>query len=129
MSGGRKDYAVLTSLAMREEAEIAAAALRANGIDAFIGNSEMATMHWGTVQAMGGLQIMVPASRLTEAKDFLRERLSEAAEDDEEGYDPARRKDRWKAWVLLIWIAGPIAAGILIVIAMRILAAVQSLQG
>jgi hypothetical protein len=127
MSGERSDYAVLISLATREEAEVAAAALRADGIDAFVGNSEMANMHWGTVQAMGGLQIMVPARLLPEAKDVLNRRLNDAAEDQDEGYDPSKRKDRWKAWVLLIWVLGPIAALLVIGFAVRIFAIAQDL--
>ena len=128
MSDERRDYAVLVSLSTREEAEVAAAALRADGVDAFVGNAEMANTHWGTVQAMGGLQIMVPARMLAEAKNILRERLSDVAEeDDDEGYDPSKRKDRWKAWVLLIWVVGPIAAVIVIGFAMRLLAIVQGL--
>lgn len=127
MSDERRDYEVLVSLSTREEAEVAAAALRADGIDAFVGNAEMANMHWGTVQAMGGLQIMVPARMLAEAKAILRDRLSVARDDDDEGYDPSKRKDRWKAWVLLIWIVGPVAAAIVIAIAMRLLAIMQGL--
>ncbi|HEX5007079.1 MAG TPA: DUF2007 domain-containing protein [Hyphomonadaceae bacterium] len=125
----RRDYEVLISLASREEAEVAAAALRAEGVDAFVGNAEMANMHWGTVQAMGGLQIMVPARMLSEARTILRDRVNEAADDDEAAYDPSKRKDRWKAWVLLIWVLGPVAVVILIAVAGRLLAIVQDLFG
>ena len=126
MSDERRDYAVLVSLSTREEAEVAAAALRADGVDAFVGNAEMANTHWGTVQAMGGLQIMVPARMLSEAKNILRERLS-VADDDEEGYDPSKRKDRWKAWVLLIWVVGPLVGIIVIGFATRLLEIAQNL--
>ena len=121
MSDERRDYEILISLASREEAEVAASALRAEGIDAFVGNAEMANMHWGTVQAMGGLQIMVPARMLSEARNSLRERVCEVANDDDEGYDPSKRKDRWKAWVLLIWIVGPALLAIVIGIVPRLL--------
>ncbi len=105
----RKDYAVLISLATREEAEVAASALRAEGVDAFIGNSETANMHWGLTQAMGGLQIMVPAAQINRAKMLLQNRIEESATGDEdEPYDPGRRRDRWKAWILFVLVGGPL---------------------
>lgn len=99
MSGERKDYAVLISLATREEAEVAAAALRADGIDAFIGNSNHAYTNWGYILALNGLQILVPRSRIEEAKQSLRERIMENACDGED--EIALRRDRWKLWILM----------------------------
>ena len=55
MSEDKRDYAVLISLAMREEAEVAAAALRADGIDAFVGNAHHANVDWLYTLALGGL--------------------------------------------------------------------------
>jgi uncharacterized membrane protein YphA (DoxX/SURF4 family) len=79
---------------------------------------------------MGGLQLMVPARFLSEARDVLRARMTDAAEDvDEEGYEPGRRRDRWKAWILLIWILGPIAALLVIGLATRLIAIVHGLIG
>jgi hypothetical protein len=47
MSDERRDYAILVRLYMREEAEVMASALRAEGIDAFIGNSTGVTsLRW-----------------------------------------------------------------------------------
>jgi hypothetical protein len=100
----RRDYAVLISLSMREEAEVAAAALRADGIDAFIGNSNHAYTNWGYVIALGGLQILVPHQRLAEAKSSLRERIRENAEASFE--DRVGRRDKWKIWVLAVGFYG-----------------------
>jgi hypothetical protein len=94
----RRDYAVLISLAAREEAEVAAAALRADGIDAFIGNSNHSRMDWFYVFALGGLQIMVPRQELLAAKTALLKRISENAEAFRE--DRIGRRDRWKIWVI-----------------------------
>jgi hypothetical protein len=121
VSEERRDYAVLTSLSTREEAEVAAAALRAGGIDAIVGNAETANMHWGLVQAMGGLQILVPSVSLAEARRFLRDRLKSVSESEDDDYDPSKRKDRWKAWVLLVWILGPMAVLVLLVLGARLL--------
>ena len=110
MTEERKDYSVLIALATREEADVAASALRADGIDAFLGNVHHATAQWGGVQAMGGVQIMAPSSRLGDAKELLRGRLKDWSEEPDE--EPAPRRDRWKAWVLLAFILGPLAVAV-----------------
>jgi hypothetical protein len=110
MTEERKDYSVLISLATREEADVAASALRADGIDAFLGNVHHATAQWGGVQALGGIQIMVPSSRLIDAKELLRGRLKDWSEESAE--EPAPRRDRWKAWVLLAFVLGPLAVAL-----------------
>ena len=97
MTEERKDYAVLISLATREEAEVAAAALRADGIDAFLGNANHAGVEWFYVHAFGGVQIMVPRSKLEDAKTILQQRIREHASDHPE--DRVGRRDRWKIWV------------------------------
>ena len=56
MADERLDYAVLISLLMREEAEVMASALRAEGIDAFLGNLHQASWNWGYVIAFGMVQ-------------------------------------------------------------------------
>ena len=104
MSGERKDYAVLISLMTREEAEIAAGALRADGVDAFIGNSNHAYTEWLCTVAFGGLQILVPRSQVDEAKNLLRERITANADAYPE--DRVRRRDRWKLWMLLAGFYG-----------------------
>jgi hypothetical protein len=101
----RLDYAVLIALAGREEAEVVASALRADGIDAFIGNSNHAYVEWLLVPAFNGLQIMVPRQKLAEAKNLLRERIKDFAADDD-GAEPAIRRDRWRSWIgagLMLW--------------------------
>jgi hypothetical protein len=109
-SGG--DYAILVSLSTREEAEVAAAALRAQGVDAFLGNDHHASvMTLGGVQALGGMQVMVPRSQLSEAKELLRSRLKEWA-DGEDDEAPTGRRDRWKAWLLLAMLFAPLLIGI-----------------
>lgn len=99
MAEERLDYAVLISLSMREEAEVMASALRAEGIDAFIGNLHHATWDWGHVIALGGLQVLVPRQKLAEARQVIRERISEAAANPEG--EPVGRRDRWKAWAVI----------------------------
>lgn len=97
MSGGR-DYAILASLSMREEAEVVASALRADGIDAFVGNAHHANVDWGYTLALGGLQVLVPRQKLDEARDAIRERVREAAMADDG--EPVRRRDRYKVWLV-----------------------------
>ena len=99
MSDERRDYAILVQLYMREEAEVMASALRAEGIDAFIGNSQHAYFNWHYVIALGGLQVMVPRNRIDEAKAALRVRWQEAAENPEG--EPVKRRDRWKLWLVI----------------------------
>jgi hypothetical protein len=106
MADERRDYAVLISLMMREEAEVAAAALRADGIDAFIGNTNHSYFNWFHVLALGGLQVMVPRGKQAEAKRLRRERISENA--GVELDEPVQRRDRWKAWLIGAWLYGPI---------------------
>jgi hypothetical protein len=101
VSEERRDYAVLISLAMREEAEVAAAALRADGIDAFIGNFHHAAIEWGIVPALGGVQVLVPSASLATAREALRDRISYDTPAD---YEPAPRRDRYKAWLALGWL-------------------------
>lgn len=96
----RLDYAVLISLMTREEAEVMAGALRADGIDAFLGNTNHAGINWFQLIALGGLQVMVPRARLADAKEAVRDRLREHAHDHPE--DRVRRHDRWKLWVTVI---------------------------
>jgi hypothetical protein len=69
-----RSYAVLVTLTMREEAEVAAAALRADGIDAFVPDRSHAGMTWFYVLALGAWQIFVPRQKLAEAKSLLQER-------------------------------------------------------
>jgi hypothetical protein len=107
MSEERRDYAVLISLAMREEAEVVAGALRADGIDAFIGNSNHAYVEWLLTPALGGLQILVPRARLADAKNFLRERIRENSEVD--AAEVAVRRDHWKGWLGIAMLLGPFA--------------------
>jgi hypothetical protein len=101
MGEGRVDYAVLISLMMREEAEIASGALRADGIDAFIGNSNHANSEWLLAPAFNGLQVLVPRQKLAEAKNLLRERIRENAAQDDADNERARRRDHWKMWLSL----------------------------
>jgi hypothetical protein len=95
----RQGYAVLVSLYTREEAEVMASALRAEGIDAFVGNRHHANVDWGWTIAPGGLQVMVPADRFDDAKAAMRTRWREALENPEG--DPVRRRDRWKVWLVM----------------------------
>ena len=106
MSDGHRGYSVLISLATKEEADVAASALRADGVDAFVGNEHHAAIEWGLVHAFGGVQVMVPAARREQAKRLLQARLAEAAcWTDPEGDEPALRRDRYKAWLAGGWMA------------------------
>ena len=96
----RLDYAVLISLMTREEAEVMAGALRADGIDAFLGNTNHAGINWFQLIALGGLQVMVPRARLADAKEAVRERLRENVDAFPE--ERVRRRDRWKLWVTVV---------------------------
>jgi len=99
MSDGRRDYAILASLSMREEAEVVASALRADGIDAFVGNAHHANVDWGYTIALGGMQVLVPREKLDEAREAIRERVSEAAKADDG--EPVRRRDHYKVWLVI----------------------------
>lgn len=105
-------YSTVSSFSTLEEANIAAAALRAGGVPASLGNEHSATTNWTTIMAMNGIQVMVPTSMLAQARSVLNERAawgSQDAEDPEdEPYEPPRRKDQWKARILLLWLLGPI---------------------
>ncbi len=101
MSEERLDYAILISLAMREEAEVMASALRAEGIDAFVGNADHANVDWGWTLALGGMQVFVPRAKIQEAKDAIRGRITEAAEHPDPEAEPTRRRDHWKVWALM----------------------------
>lgn len=108
MSDDRRDYAILISLAMREEAEVVASALRADGVDAFVGDANHASMNWTYALALGGLQIFVPRQKLAEAKSLLQERIRENADRDSE--ERIGRRDRWKIWLFGVWVYGPLLA-------------------
>jgi hypothetical protein len=101
----RLDYAVLISLYTREEAEVMASALRADGIDAFIGNTNHSGVNWFYLIALGGLQVMVPRLRIADAKAAVRERLRDGADNFPE--EKIERRGRWKAWVTLGLMVGP----------------------
>jgi hypothetical protein len=100
----RLDYAILISLSMREEAEVMASALRAEGIDSFVGNRHHANYNWGQIIALGGLQVFVPRLKIDEAKDVIRTRIKEAAEHPEG--EAMGRRDRWKAWAVILGTIG-----------------------
>jgi hypothetical protein len=100
LSDERRDYAILVRLYMREEAEVMASALRAEGIDAFIGNRHHANVDWGWTIALGGLQVMAPRDRIDDAKAVLRARWQEATENPEG--EPVKRRDRWKVWLVIV---------------------------
>lgn len=101
MSGEQRDYAILISLSMREEAEVMASALRAEGTDAFVGNRHHANVDWGWTIALGGMQVFVPRAKLQEAKEAIRTRLKDAAETPDPEAEPTRRRDRWKVWAVI----------------------------
>lgn len=102
MDAEQRDYAILVSLLMREEAEVMASALRAEGIDAFVGNRHHANVDWGWTIALGGMLVFVPRARLQEAKEVIRGRIREAADTPDPEAEPTRRHDRWKIWAVMV---------------------------
>lgn len=102
MDAERRDYSILISLLMREEAEVMASALRAEGVDAFVGNTHHANVDWGWTVALGGMQVFVPTNKIDEAKGLIRARLKEAADTPDPEAEPTRRRDRWKAWAVIV---------------------------
>lgn len=107
-----RDYAILISILTREEAEVMASSLRADGIDAFVGNTSHLGMNWHYTLALGGLQIFVPRNRLEDARAAVRHRLAEFADADLE--DRVSRRDRWKVWLIAAWYLGPTIVGLTI---------------
>jgi hypothetical protein len=103
MAEERRDYGILVTYAMREEAEVAAAALRAEGIDALVSPGFHATYDWHLVQALGGLKVFVPWQKLEEARDVIRGRMRDAAEDRavDPGEGRLQRRDRYKVWLVI----------------------------
>jgi hypothetical protein len=101
MADERSDYAILTTYLMREEAEVAAAALRAEGVDAFLSPGFHATYNWHYIIALGGLKVFVPFQRLEEARDIIRRRLTDAADKPDPEAEPTGRRDRWKVWAII----------------------------
>ena len=99
MADERLDYAILISLAMREEAEVMASALRAEGIDALVGNGQHINSDWHLTLALGGVQVLVPRQKLEEAKVTLGALLDEARAHSED--EPVGRRDRWKLWAVI----------------------------
>lgn len=100
MSDAQLDYAILISLSTREEAEVMASALRADGVDAFVGNAQHVQANWFYALALGGLQVMVPRSRIAEARALMRERLRDNADAYPE--EQVGRRDRWKLWLVVM---------------------------
>lgn len=110
--GERLDYSVLLSFSTWEEAEVVACTLRADGIDAFVGNRFHASNDWPAVIAMGGLQVLVPSRLLADAKTAMRTRRAEWK--DFEPEEAVGRRDHWRAWVVgamwLTWLIVPLGA-------------------
>jgi hypothetical protein len=108
MADNRDGYALLMSVSTREEAGVVVAALRAGGIPAILGNEHHANaMTFGTV-ALGGMQVMIPAAQIGEARELLRERVQGDWDEDDDEPVPPRRRDRWKARLLLAAFVSPL---------------------
>jgi hypothetical protein len=81
------------------------------------------------VQAMGGMQITVPSAQLAEAKALLQARLKDWAQDDEDEEAPPKRRDRWKTWILLGLMFGPIVVMLVLGLGHRVLLGMQRAFG
>ncbi len=97
-------YAVLVSLYTREEAEVMASALRADGIDAFASPINHQGMTWLYTLALGGVQVFVPRTQIEESQTLVRERLRENW--DAEPEERVGRRDRWRIWLLAVMLYG-----------------------
>ena len=96
MTSEQLDDTILIALATREEAEVIASALRAEDIDALVGNARHANIDWGWTLALGGMQVFVPHAKIQEAKDAIRRPIKVAAEHRDREAEPTRRRDHWK---------------------------------
>jgi hypothetical protein len=97
-------YSVLVALYTREEAEVMASALRADGVDAFVEPNTHQGMTWLYTLGLGGLRVFVPRDQVEEARNLVRTRLSEFADADLE--ERVERRDRWKVWLIAIALYG-----------------------
>ncbi|MEZ6028521.1 MAG: hypothetical protein R3C46_02125 [Hyphomonadaceae bacterium] len=98
------EYAVLVSLYTREEAEVMASALRADGVDAFTSPLNHQGMTWFYLMALGGVRVLVPRDQLEESRLLIRERLRENAGTHLE--ERVGRRDRAKIWVMAAVLYG-----------------------
>ena len=104
MSDEVMEYSVLVSLYTREEAEVMASALRADGIDAFVEPTTHQGMTWLYTLGLGGLRVFVPRDQVEESRELLRERLRAFADVDIE--EPVERRDRWKIGLMAVTLYG-----------------------
>ncbi len=104
MEDGSNDYVLLLSLATREEAEVVAAAFRADGVDAFVERTNHLGMEWFYALALGGVRIFAPRSQAVESKQLIRERIEENANAFAD--ERVAPRDRWKIWLLIAWLYG-----------------------
>jgi len=109
MTDERRDYVILASISTQEEAAVMVAALNAEGISAILGNEHNGSaLGFGTV-ALGGMQVMVPAAELEEARSLLRERMQEDWDmEGDDGPVAPKKSNRWKAWILLALFLSPL---------------------
>lgn len=99
-----RGYAVLVSLYTREEAEVMASALRADGIDAFASPTNHQGMTWLYLLALGGVRVFVPGGQVEEARSLIRERLHENADAYPE--ERVSRRDHGKIWLMAAALYG-----------------------
>lgn len=97
-------YSVLVALHTREEAEVMASALRADGVDAFVELTSHQGMTWLYTLGLGGLRVFVPSHQVEEARELVRARLREFSGDHPE--ERVVRRDRWKIWLMAIALYG-----------------------
>lgn len=98
---------ILRRCATLSEAHICVGLLKANGIWASLDNAEHASLDWGAIPALGGVQIRVSASEYELAKRTIIEAVSAAPEvlsAAAGSYEPIRGSRRWRAAsMLIIW--------------------------
>jgi hypothetical protein len=104
MGEDEEGYELLVVLATREEAEVVASALRADGVDAFVEPTTHAGFGWFYALALGGEKVFVERGRREESRELLRERLRENADAHPE--ERVGRRDHWKIWLVVVMTYG-----------------------
>ncbi|MHA7901033.1 MAG: putative signal transducing protein [Henriciella sp.] len=80
--------AIIRRCATLSEAYIVDGLLRSSGVLSSIDNANHATIDWGSVSALGGIQIRVPNSQFERSKEIIIEHAGAAEETLDEMFEP-----------------------------------------
>ncbi|MAK60141.1 MAG: hypothetical protein CMK09_04105 [Ponticaulis sp.] len=102
-----------------EEAVVLCGFLEASGIPAAVADFNMAINQWIISSSQYG-RVLVPESSKAEARLLVMERMTEAREILREEFgdldETSYRRDRWKAWIWLIFAAWPTVPILLVIL-------------